>query len=86
MLKAAIKQSSADQIRHRIIPAEAIAAMGEKLGELTDDIQDILKEEKEEKLVSHPTVMLDGQWGRELTWLDASSGYGVEEGSEHYRT
>lgn len=51
MLKAAIKQSPADQIRHRIIPAEAVAAMGEKLDEMREDIQDILKEEKEEKMV-----------------------------------
>jgi ATP-dependent RNA helicase DDX27 len=51
MLKAAIKQSSADQIRHRIIPSEAITAMAEHLGGLTDEIQEILHEEKEEKLV-----------------------------------
>ena len=52
MLKAAIKQSSADQIRHRIIPNEAITAMSENLAGLTDEIQEILHEEKEEKLVS----------------------------------
>ena len=52
MLKAAIKQSSADQIRHRIIPSEAITAMSENLAGLTDEIQEILHEEKEEKLVS----------------------------------
>lgn len=51
MLKAAIKQSSADQIRHRIIPNEAIIAMSENLAGLTDEIQEILHEEKEEKLV-----------------------------------
>ena len=51
MLKAAIKQSSADQIRHRIIPSEAITAMAENLSGLTDEIQEILHEEKEEKLV-----------------------------------
>jgi ATP-dependent RNA helicase DDX27 len=51
MLKAAIKQSSADQIRHRIIPSEAITAMAEHLAGLTDEIQEILHEEKEEKLV-----------------------------------
>lgn len=51
MLKAAIKQSSADQIRHRIIPSEAITAMAENLAGLTDEIQEILHEEKEEKLV-----------------------------------
>ena len=54
MLKAAIKQSSADQIRHRIIPSEAITAMAEHLAGLTDEIQEILHEEKEEKLVCLP--------------------------------
>lgn len=53
MLKAAIKQSESDQIRHRIIPSEAVTAMGEKLKEIRDEIQEILEEEKEEKLVSH---------------------------------
>jgi hypothetical protein len=56
MLKAAIKQSSADQIRHRIIPNEAIIAMSENLAGLTDEIQEILHEEKEEKLVRFRTI------------------------------
>lgn len=51
MLKAAIKQAEADQVRHRIIPNEAVTAMKEKLEGFKDDIQEILKEEKEEKLV-----------------------------------
>jgi ATP-dependent RNA helicase DDX27 len=58
MLKAAIKQSSADQIRHRIIPGEAISAMSETLAGLTDEIQEILKEEKEEKLVSSTILFM----------------------------
>lgn len=52
MLKAAIKQAEADQVRHRIIPSEAVTAVKEKLEGFKDDIQEILKEEKEEKLVS----------------------------------
>jgi ATP-dependent RNA helicase DDX27 len=52
MLKAAIKQSEADQIRHRIIPSEAVAAIAEKLENMKEDIQEVLKEEKEEKMVS----------------------------------
>ncbi|WVO19122.1 ATP-dependent RNA helicase DRS1 [Cryptococcus decagattii] len=51
MLKAAIKQAEADQVRHRIIPNEAVTAMKEKLEGFKDDIQEILKEEKEEKLL-----------------------------------
>lgn len=52
MLKAVIKQSQEDQIRHRIIPAEAVVAMSEQLSGFTDDIQEILQEEREEKMVS----------------------------------
>ena len=62
MLKAAIKQSSADQIRHRIIPSEAITAMAENLSGLTDEIQEILHEEKEEKLVC-PLHTSNREWG-----------------------
>jgi ATP-dependent RNA helicase DDX27 len=51
MLKAVIKQAPVDQIRHRIIPGDAVAAMTAKLAELTDDITDILKEEREEKMM-----------------------------------
>jgi hypothetical protein len=51
MLKAAIKQSDAAEVRHRIIPAEAVSAMGEKLAEMTDEVQEVLKEEREEKMV-----------------------------------
>ncbi|OXB37398.1 ATP-dependent RNA helicase DRS1 [Cryptococcus neoformans] len=51
MLKAAIKQAEADQVRHRIIPSEAVIAVKEKLEGFKDDIQEILKEEKEEKLL-----------------------------------
>ncbi|KAJ6575136.1 P-loop containing nucleoside triphosphate hydrolase protein [Mycena capillaripes] len=50
MLKAAIKHGAeADQIRHRIVPPEAVAKWVEKLDELKDEISEILKEEKEEK-------------------------------------
>ena len=58
MLKLAIKQSEADQIRHRIIPADAISAMSEKLDDIKEEIQDVLKEEREEKLVSSCTLTL----------------------------
>ncbi|KAJ7254091.1 DEAD-domain-containing protein [Mycena haematopus] len=50
ILKAAIKQGAdADQVRHRILPPEAIAKWAEKLEELKDEISEILREEKEEK-------------------------------------
>ncbi|WVF68273.1 ATP-dependent RNA helicase DRS1 [Kwoniella sp. CBS 6097] len=58
MLKAAIKQSEADQVRHRIIPTEAVSAMHEKLEDLKDEVQEILKEEKEEKLLRQADMEL----------------------------
>ncbi|WWC65820.1 ATP-dependent RNA helicase DRS1 [Kwoniella dejecticola CBS 10117] len=58
MLKAAIKQSEADQIRHRIIPPEAVSLMSDKLNEIKDEIQDVLREEKEEKLMRQADMEL----------------------------
>lgn len=59
MLKAAIKQSEADQIRHRIIPVDAVSAMAKQLDSFKDEVQEILKEEKEEKMVGDVgTIML----------------------------
>ncbi|GMK57723.1 hypothetical protein CspeluHIS016_0405570 [Cutaneotrichosporon spelunceum] len=58
MLKAVIKQSREDQIRHRIIPGEAIAEQAAKLDEMRDDITEVLKEEKEEKLLRQADMEL----------------------------
>ncbi|KAK6908494.1 ATP-dependent RNA helicase DRS1 [Kwoniella mangroviensis CBS 8886] len=58
MLKAAVKQSEADQVRQRIIPAEAVNAMAEKLNEIKDEIQEVLREEKEEKLLRQADMEL----------------------------
>ena len=52
MLRAVVKQSQADQIRHRLIPAEAVSLAAKKLEDLQEDVRDALKEEKEDKLVS----------------------------------
>ncbi|EMD42037.1 hypothetical protein CERSUDRAFT_129370 [Gelatoporia subvermispora B] len=50
MLKAAIKHAAGeDQVRHRQVPAEAIAKWSEKLASLKNEISEILQEEKEEK-------------------------------------
>ena len=51
MLKAAIKQSTNDQIRHRGIPPEAISQTAEQLENLRSEVSEVLKEEKEEKAV-----------------------------------
>lgn len=52
MLKAAIKYSAGeDQVRHRVIPPDAVAKYTEELEGLKGEIAEIMKEEKEEKLV-----------------------------------
>ncbi|ELU41680.1 ATP-dependent RNA helicase drs1 [Rhizoctonia solani AG-1 IA] len=51
MLKAAIKRSEADKIRHRVVPSEVVASVVEKLEELKGEVEEVLKEEKEEKLL-----------------------------------
>lgn len=51
MLKLCVKASPADQVRHRVIPTEAIVKMAQRLDELKSEVQEVLKEEKEEKAV-----------------------------------
>jgi hypothetical protein len=52
MLKAAIKHgANADQIRHRILPAEAVAQWAERLENIRHEVSAVLNEEKEERQV-----------------------------------
>ncbi|CEL57693.1 ATP-dependent RNA helicase DDX27 [Rhizoctonia solani AG-1 IB] len=51
MLKAAIKRSEVDKIRHRVVPSEVVTSVVEKLDGFKEEIQEVLKEEKEEKLM-----------------------------------
>lgn len=52
MLKAAIKRSEADKVRHRVVPADVVAEVADKLVGLKGEVEEVLKEEKEEKLVN----------------------------------
>ncbi|KIJ25753.1 hypothetical protein M422DRAFT_273273 [Sphaerobolus stellatus SS14] len=59
MLKAAIKRSGGeDKVRHRVIPAEAIAKWKATLDGLKDEVQAVLKEEKEEKALRQAEMEL----------------------------
>lgn len=49
MLKLAIKKSSAEQIKHRIIPAAVASKMLATLDQLKPEVDAVLREEKEEK-------------------------------------
>lgn len=51
MLKAAVKSSPQDNVRHRVVPPEAVAKMAEDLANLKQEVQEVLREEKEEKAV-----------------------------------
>ena len=57
MLKAAIKHSAGeDQVRHRLVPPEAMSKWVEKLESIKDEVSEILVEEKEEKEVGNLLV------------------------------
>lgn len=62
MLKAVIKSSreEVDAVRHRVVPAEAVRAMKERLKELEEEVEEVLREEKEEKAVSLRLASLAG--------------------------
>ena len=63
ILKAAIKHNSTeDQVRHRIVPAETIQTWMEKLASLNADIAGTLEEEKEEKHVSFALILFDRRY------------------------
>lgn len=58
MLKAAIKHSaSSDQVRHRIIPPEVVRTWLERLEKLSDEVTEILQEEKAEKNVQNLSLV-----------------------------
>jgi hypothetical protein len=59
MLKAAIKHSAGqEQIKHRVIPSATLTKWATALEQLTDDVAEVLKEEKEEKQVGTPSTSL----------------------------
>lgn len=52
MLKAAIKHgASEDQVRHRIVPPEAVSKWSQTLESLKDEVSAVLRDEKQEKQV-----------------------------------
>lgn len=59
MLKAAIKYSAGeDQVRHRVVPPDTVARYADKLETLKEEIAEIMKEEKEEKLLRQAEMEL----------------------------
>lgn len=58
MLKAAIKQSPSDQVRHRVIPSDVVLTMGEQLEKLRPEVSEVLQEEQEEKTLRQADMEL----------------------------
>lgn len=51
MLKTVLKRSPAAQIRHRLVPSETVSDMASRLATLKKEVEEVLKEEKEEKML-----------------------------------
>lgn len=51
MLKAAMKRSDEDKVRHRLVPAENLKSMRDRLEVIKGEVAEVLKEEVEEKAV-----------------------------------
>ncbi|KAH8835254.1 DEAD-domain-containing protein [Flagelloscypha sp. PMI_526] len=59
MLKAAIKHAAAeDQVRHRIVPTEAVSKWVLRLNDMKDEVAEVMKEEKEEKELARAEMEL----------------------------
>ncbi|KAN0065130.1 nucleolar DEAD-box protein required for synthesis of 60S ribosomal subunit [Thecaphora frezii] len=58
MLKMALKKSSEEQVKHRIIPAEVVRQMVETLDQLKPEVDAVIKEEGEEKALRQAEMEL----------------------------
>jgi ATP-dependent RNA helicase DDX27 len=52
VLREAIKHAQANTIRHRIVPPKVIERYRQRIDELMPKVKEIIKEEKEDRLVS----------------------------------
>ncbi|CAO1620979.1 unnamed protein product [Sympodiomycopsis kandeliae] len=58
LLKTVLKKSPPSQIKHRLIPHEIVNSIGEKISLLKSDVEDVMKEEKEEKALRQAEMEL----------------------------
>lgn len=49
LLKTVLKRTAAEQVKHRLLPAEAVQRMGEAIVALRPEVEQVLAEEKEER-------------------------------------
>jgi len=82
-LKAAIKHSAGeDQVRHRIVPPEAVSKWAKILEAIKEEVAAILEEEKEEKHVSCHADLNIVMFIR-IDILAATSRDGAQKGREY---
>lgn len=58
MLKMVLKKSPADQIRHRLVPSESVIEVAATLTKLKDEVEEVLREEKEEKMMKNAEMQV----------------------------
>lgn len=58
LLKMAVKSSNKQQVKHRVVPAELISKYKAKLEAITEEVKDVMKSEKEDKVIRQAEMEL----------------------------
>ncbi|KAG2179215.1 hypothetical protein INT43_002065 [Umbelopsis isabellina] len=58
LLKMAVKSSTKTQVKHRVVPAELIVKYKTKLEAITEQVKDVMKQEKEDKAIRQAEMEL----------------------------
>ncbi|KAH8552582.1 P-loop containing nucleoside triphosphate hydrolase protein [Umbelopsis sp. PMI_123] len=58
LLKMAVKSSNKAQVKHRVVPAELIFKYKAKLESITEEVKDVMKQEKEDKVMRQAEMEL----------------------------
>jgi ATP-dependent RNA helicase DDX27 len=58
LLKMAVKSSNNSQVKHRVVPAELIVKYKTKLEAITAQVRDVMKQEKEDKVMRQAEMEL----------------------------
>ncbi|KAI8582403.1 hypothetical protein K450DRAFT_227013 [Umbelopsis ramanniana AG] len=58
LLKMAVKSSNKQQVKHRVVPAELISKYKAKLEAITEEVKDVMKQEKEDKVIRQTEMEL----------------------------
>jgi ATP-dependent RNA helicase DDX27 len=54
----AVKSSNKQQVKHRVVPAELISKYKAKLEAITEEVKDVMKQEKEDKVIRQAEMEL----------------------------